>query len=179
MSTARRRLKSPWSLSGTIRPPTMITLNNIMGMNGWLTSFLFHVNRTFHFMRLGYCRLWPWNSKVKVMDVIKGQSHIVSPVSYWLASFSFHINQTNNSWDTAISKFDLEISKVKVMSEAKRSRSHIAPSIQPMHFLLISHQSDNHSWDMTKIVFDLEETHPKFLNTICQNNNFRQNFSKI
>ena len=37
-----------WSLSGTIRPPTMITLINIMVMNGWLTSFLFHVNRTFH-----------------------------------------------------------------------------------------------------------------------------------
>ena len=131
------------------------------------------------FMRLGYFRLWSWNSKVNVMDVIKGQSHIISPVSYLLDSFSFHINQTNNSRDTAISKFDLEISKVKVMSEAKRPRSYIVPSIQPMHFLFVSHQSDNHSWDMAKIVSDLEETHPKFLNKVCQNNNFRQNFFKI
>ena len=88
-------------------------------------------------------------------------------------------HQTNISWDTAISKFDLEIWRVKVINEAKRSRSHIVPSIQPMHFLFVSHQSDNHSWDMAKTVFDLEETLPKFLNKICQNNNFRQNFSKI
>ena len=48
MSTARRRLKSPQSLSGTSAHPTMVTLVNIMVMNGWLTSFLFHVNRPSH-----------------------------------------------------------------------------------------------------------------------------------
>ena len=61
----------------------------------------------------------------------------------------------------------------------KKSRSYIVPSIQPMHFLFVSHQSNNHSWDMAKIVFDLEETHPKILNKVCQNNNFRQKFFKI
>ena len=45
MSTARQRLKSPHSLSGTSAHPTMVTLVNIMVMNGWLTPFLFHVNR--------------------------------------------------------------------------------------------------------------------------------------
>ena len=45
MSTARRRLKSPQSLSGTSAHPTMVTLVNNMVMNGWLTSFSFHVNR--------------------------------------------------------------------------------------------------------------------------------------
>ena len=47
-STARRRLKSPQSLSGTSAHPTMVTLVNIMVMNGWLTSFSFHVNRLSH-----------------------------------------------------------------------------------------------------------------------------------
>ena len=45
MLTACRRLKSPQSLSCTSAHPTMVTLINIMVMNGWLTSFSFHVNR--------------------------------------------------------------------------------------------------------------------------------------
>ena len=45
MSTARRRLKSPQSLSGTSAHRTMVRLVKIMVMNGWLTSLSFHVNR--------------------------------------------------------------------------------------------------------------------------------------
>ena len=45
MSTARRRLKRPRSLSVTSARPIMVTLVNIMLMNGWLTSFSFNVNR--------------------------------------------------------------------------------------------------------------------------------------
>ena len=48
MSMARQRLKSPQSLSGTSAHPTTVTLFNIMVMNGWLTSFSFHVNRPSH-----------------------------------------------------------------------------------------------------------------------------------
>ena len=48
MSTARRHLKSPRSLSGTSAHPTMVTLFNIMVLNGWLTSFSFHVNQPPH-----------------------------------------------------------------------------------------------------------------------------------
>ena len=116
MSTVRRRLKSPLSLSGTSAHPTMVTLVNIMVMKGWVTSFSFPVNRLSH----------SWDKaisdsrvKVKVMGVVKGQGHTIGPVSYKLTSFSFHFNQTNNSWDRAIFKFDLETSKVKVMSEVK------------------------------------------------------------
>ena len=36
------------SLSGTSAHSTMVTLVNIMVMNGWLTSFSFHVNRPSH-----------------------------------------------------------------------------------------------------------------------------------
>ena len=39
---------SPQSLPGTSAYPTMVTLVNIMVMNGWLTSFSFHVNRPSH-----------------------------------------------------------------------------------------------------------------------------------
>ena len=119
MSTAGRRLKLPRSLSGTSAHPTMVTLVNIMVMNGWLKSFhsmSFGPPPPPPFLRYSYFRLWPWNSKVKVMGVVKGQ---YQTVSYQLTIFSFHINQTNNSWDTAFSKFDLETSKVKVMSDVK------------------------------------------------------------
>ena len=43
MSTVCRRQESPRLLSGTSAHPTMVTLVNII--NGWLTSFSFHVNR--------------------------------------------------------------------------------------------------------------------------------------
>ena len=45
MSTGRQCLKSPQSLSGTSVHPTIVRLVNIMVMNGWLTSFSFHVNQ--------------------------------------------------------------------------------------------------------------------------------------
>ena len=48
MSTAPRRLKSPQSLSGTSAHHTIVTLVNIMVMNGWLASFSFQVNRPSH-----------------------------------------------------------------------------------------------------------------------------------
>ena len=48
MSTARRCMKSPWSLSGTSAHLTMVTQVNIMVMNGWLRSFSFIINRLPH-----------------------------------------------------------------------------------------------------------------------------------
>ena len=86
----------------------------------WMTDILFvPCQSAILFLRWGYFKYWPWNSKVKVMGVVKGQGDTVGSVSYQFASFSFHIKQTNNSWDTAISNFDLETSKVKVMSKVK------------------------------------------------------------
>ena len=84
MSTACRRLKSPQSLSGTSAHPTMATLVNIVVMNGWLTSFSFQVNRLFHSSDKALSDSWPWNfnSKVKVMGVVKEQGHMIDPVSY-------------------------------------------------------------------------------------------------
>ena len=42
---------------------------------------------------LKYFNLWPWNYKIKVMDVVKGQDHTISPVSNWFVFFLLHINQ--------------------------------------------------------------------------------------
>ena len=84
MSTARQRLKSPRSLSSTSAHPTMVTLVNIMVMNGWLTSFSFHVNRPPNSWDKGISdsdfetprsRSWAW-SKGKVIQ--SAQCHINS-----------------------------------------------------------------------------------------------------
>ena len=86
MSTARRRLKSPQSLSGTSAHPTMVTLVYIMVMNGWLTSFSFHVNQLSHSWDIAISdfdleisttgsRSWVW-SKGKVIQ--SAQYHINS-----------------------------------------------------------------------------------------------------
>ena len=44
------------------------------------------------FLRWSYFRLWPWNfnSKVKVMGVVKGQGHTICPVSNQINSPRFH-----------------------------------------------------------------------------------------
>ena len=119
MSTARRRLKSPRFTIRYIRPPHHGHTSQYHG-HELMTHLLFvPCQSATPFLRYSNFRLWPWNSKVKVMGVVKGQCHTVGPVSYQLTSFLFHINQTNNSWDAAISKFDLERSKVKVTSEVK------------------------------------------------------------
>ena len=79
MSTTRRRLKSPRSLSGTSAHSTMVTLVNIMVMNGWLTSFSLHVNQPSHSwdkaisnsdLETPRSRSWVW-SKGKVIQSAK------------------------------------------------------------------------------------------------------------
>ena len=84
MSTARRRLKSPWSLSGTSAHATTVTQVNIMVMNGWLTSFSFIANRLPHSwdkaisnsdLETPRSRSWVW-SKGKVIQL--AQYHINS-----------------------------------------------------------------------------------------------------
>ena len=87
MSTARRRLKSPQSLSGTSALPTMVRLVNIKVMNGWLTSFSFPVSRPSQSwdkaisdsdleISTPSSRSWVW-SKGKVIQ--STQYHINSP----------------------------------------------------------------------------------------------------
>ena len=84
MPMARRRLKSPLSLSGTSTHLIIVTQVNIMVMNGWLTSFSFIVNRPPHSwdktisdsdLETPRSRSWVW-SKGKVMQ--SAQYHVNS-----------------------------------------------------------------------------------------------------
>ena len=60
------------------------------------------------FLTYSIFKIWPWNSKVKVMGEVTVQSHNVGLTSYRLTSLLFHVNWLSHSWNTASSKFDLE-----------------------------------------------------------------------
>ena len=142
MLTARQRLKSPQSLSGTSSYTTMVTLVNIMVMNGWLASLSFQVNQPSHSwdkaisgsdleISTPRSRSWVW-SKGKV--ILSAQYHINWP--------RFHFTSIRPT----IPESYFEIWPWNIQGQGQewgqRSRSHIVPSIQPMHILFISHQSD-------------------------------------
>ena len=90
MSTARRRLKSLQSLSGTSAHPTMVTPVNIMVMNGWLTSFSFHVNRPSH----------SWDTVISDFDLeistpgsrswVWSKGKVIQSAQYHINSLRFH-----------------------------------------------------------------------------------------
>ena len=93
MSPTRRLLKSSQSLYSTSTHPTMVTHR----LRSWSWMIDLH---PFRFMsisipqiRLFQTLTLKLNYKVKVMGVVKGQEHTVSPVSNWFAFFLFHINQ--------------------------------------------------------------------------------------
>ena len=90
MSTARWRLKSPQSLSGISAHPTMVTLVNIMVMNGWLASFSFHVNRPSQ----------SWDQAISDSDLeistprsrswVWSKGKVIQPARYHINSPRFH-----------------------------------------------------------------------------------------
>ena len=83
MSTARRRLRSPRSISGTSAHPSMVTQVNIMVMNGWLTSFSFIVNRPPH----------SWDKAISEYDLETLRSRSwVWPKGMVMQSAQYHIN---------------------------------------------------------------------------------------
>ena len=156
MSTARRRLKSPRSLSGTSAHATTVTQVNIVVMNGWLTSFSFIVNRLPHSwdkaisdsdLETPRSRSWVW-SKGKVIQLAQ----------YHINSLHFHLTSIRPTIleIRAISKFDLETSKVKVMSEVKGQGHILYPVFNQCTSFSFHINPTNHSWDMAKIVFTLK-----------------------
>ena len=90
MSTARRRLNSPQSLSGTSAHPTMVTLINIMVLNGWLTYYSFHVNRSFY----------SWDKAISDSDLeisttgsrswMRSKGKVIQSAQYHINSLRFH-----------------------------------------------------------------------------------------
>ena len=130
------------SLSGTSAYPTMVTLVNIMVMNGWLTSFSFHVNQLTH----------SWDIAISDDFETPRSNHgcgqrarsYIQP-SIQLICFLFISNQSDPQFLRYCYMY-FEIWPWNIQGQGhewgQRSRSHIIPSIQPMHFLFISHQSD-------------------------------------
>ena len=180
MSTAHRCLKSHRSLSGTSAHPTMVTLVNIMVMNGWLRSFSFHVNRppdswdkaiSDSDLETPRSRSWVWS---------KGK--VIQSAQYHINSLPFHFTSIRPTIP------EIELFRYFTLKHS-RSRSWVSSKVNQGHILYpVSNQCTSfsfhinrtaHSWDMAKIVFDLEKTHPKFLKKIFQNNNFQLNFSTI
>ena len=160
MLTARRPLKSPQSLSGTSAHPTKVTLINIMVMNGWLTSFLFHVDRSSHswdkaisdsYLEISTprSRSWVW-SKGKVLQ--SAQYHINSP---W-----FHF--------TSIRPTIPEIELFRNLTlKHPRSRSWVRSKVRVTY--CTQYPTAALPFCFTSIRPTIPKTHPKFLKKICQN----------
>ena len=157
ISTARRSLKSPRSLSGTSAHPTKVTLVNITVMNGRLISFSFHVNQPPHSwykaisdsdLETPRSRSWVWS-----------KSKVLQSAQYHINSLPFHFTSLRPtiSWDRAISKFDLETSKGKVMGEVKGQCHTLYPVSNQCTTVSFHINRTNHSWDMAKRVFDFEK----------------------
>ena len=139
MTTARRRLKSPQSPFGTSTHPTMVTQRS-QSWSWMIDSHPFPSMSISPPIPEGYFKPWPWNFKVKVMGVVKGQDHsMVSPVSNWSAFFLFHINQITIPYMQLFWNLILKIQG--------QDSFHV--------------DQTKHTWDMSKRVFDLEKTHPK------------------
>ena len=139
MSTARRRLKSSRSLSGTSAHPTMVTQVNILVMNEWLTSFCsLSIGRPVPEMKLFQTltfetpksRSWVWS---------KGK--VIQSAQYHINSLPLHFTSIR---PTIPGYFEIWPWNIQGQCHewGQWSRSHTLPSIQPMLFLFVSHQSD-------------------------------------
>ena len=115
-STARRQLKSPRSLSGRSIHLTLVT--KWPWSWSWMTYChpLCAMSIGPPILRYSYFKIWPWKSMVKVMCVIKGQSHV------WPSKF-----------------------KGQGYGQGQTQWSHLRPGIQSICLLFVSWQSD-HFW---------------------------------
>ena len=141
MSTARRRLKSPRSLSSTSANPTMITLVNIMFMND--------DSHPFRSMSIG----GPISEKRLFQTLtlkLQGQGNgcgqrerSYSRPSILLICFLFISHQLDQQF-LRYSYFEIWPWNIQGQGHewGQRSSSNIIPCIQPMLFLFVSHQLD-------------------------------------
>ena len=88
-----------------------------------LTFFSFHINQTNNSWEWAISKFGLETSKGKVMSEVKGQGHMVCPVSNRCTSFLFLINRTNHSWDMAKIVFDLEKTHLKSLKNICQNKS--------------------------------------------------------
>ena len=109
------------------------------------------------FLRYSIFKVWPWKSKVKVMDEVDIESHNMGPTFYWLTSLSFHVNRPSHSWDTAFSKFDLENPRSRsCMGEGNVESHKVSVTSYRLACLSFHVNLPFHSWDTVFSKFDLE-----------------------
>ena len=151
---------SPRSLSGTSAQPTMVTLVNIMVMNEWLRSFLFHVNRPPH--------SWDKDISDSDLETLRSRSWVWSKGKV-IQSAHYHINSLPLHF-TSIRPTIPEIKLFWNLRSWARSKVKVTYCTQyPTNAL---------PFCLTSIGPIIPEIRI-FLKKICQNNSFQQNFSKI
>ena len=160
---------SSQSLSGRSAQPTMVTLVNIMVMNGRLTSFSFHVNRSSHSLfqtlETPRSRSWVWS-----MDKVMSRPSIL----LILSSYSFHMIRPTIPEIKLFRNLTSNVtSKVKVISEVK-GQGHIYPVSKRCISFSFHINRANHSWDMAIIVFDLEQSKSKGFDSCDRPSNLTQ-----
>ena len=149
----------------------MVTLVNIMVMNGWPISLSFHVNRPSH----------SWVKAISDSDLetprsgssVWSKARSYSRSSILLIHFIFTSHQSHQQF-LRYSYFEIWPWNIHGQGHewGQRSRPHIIPSIQPMHFLFVSHPSDQpflRYAQNTGSVWSWK-THPNFLKKICPKN---------
>ena len=174
MSTARRHLKSPQSLSGTSAQQTMVTLVNIMVTNEWLTSFSLHVNRPSH-----SCDK---NIPDSDLETPRSRSRSRSRSYIWPSILLICLLFISHQWDKQIlrySYFEIWRWNIQVQGHGGDQRSSIILSIQPMHFLFISHESDQPFWRYGQNSVWPWKNASKFFKENLPKLKFQQNFFKI
>ena len=119
----------------------MVTQVNIMVMNGWLTSFLFIVNRPPH----------SWNKAISDSDLetprsrswVWSKGKVIQSAQYHINSLPFHLTSIRPTIPEIELFKNLTLNHPKSRSWVRsKVKSHIVPSIQSMHLLFVSHQWD-------------------------------------
>ena len=108
------------------------------------------------FLRYAFFKIWPWKSKVKVMEEVNIESHNMGPTFCRLKSLSFHVNRPSHSWDTDFFKIWPWKSKVKVMGEGNVESHKVGVTSYRFTSLSFHVNRPFHSWDTAFSKFDLE-----------------------
>ena len=98
------------------------------------------------FLRYDFFKIWPWKSKVKVMEEVNIESHNMGPTFYRLTSLSFHVNRPSHSYDKTFSKFD---------HENPRSRSWVRRKLKVTTW--VQHSIDSHPFHSMSIGHPIPE----------------------
>ena len=146
-----------------IHPPTLVTQRSMSWP--WMDNPRpFRTMSIGHpFPEIGYFKLWPWNLKVKVMDVVKRQCYVVSPVPdsllFRFTSIRATMSEIRLFWPWKIQGYRHGWGQSCIVHAVSNQRTSFSCRVI----------RTNHSWDMANSLLDLEKNP----------SNFEENFAKI